>query len=176
MTRTTLVVAFAGLLAACSIRTSPPPSPPPIPAAPADGVLHIAVVWTAPVDLDLYVTDPSGEALYFGNNPTRAGARLERDARCADVASGATPIERANLPGPAPGRYRVGVDFIDACGLGLDAVPFRVVVDNGSTHREVDATIRRGEFKVIVLELEVGEDAGNTPVDQHSAGGNGSER
>lgn len=170
MRRHPLVLALAGCFASCSIRLPPPP-PPPIPAAPDDGALHVALVWSAAVDLDLYVTDPRGEALYFGNNPTRAGARLEQDARCTDVADGTTPSERANLSAPAPGRYRVGVDFIDACGRDLDTVPFRVAVDQGPMHRDVDGTIRRGEFKVIVLEFEVGEDGGRAPAVQHSAEG-----
>jgi len=143
------------LLAACTLRAHPPPS---IPAAPADGALHVALSWAAPVDLDLYVTDPSGEALYFANSPTRAGGRLEQDARCADVAGGAAAIERATLPTPAPGTYRVGVDFIDACDSGLDAVPFRVAVERGGVRRDAEGTARRGEFTVVVLEFEVGED------------------
>lgn len=150
------------VLAACATR-SVDSVPPPIPAAPPDGVVHVALTWSAPVDLDLYVTDPSGEALYFGNNPTRAGARLEQDARCATVTAGAPAIERSSLPTPAAGRYRIGVDFIDACGSGIDVVPFRVAVDGVGVRGDAQGTIRPSEFKVVVLEFEVGEDVGGRP-------------
>lgn len=143
-------------LAACRPLASAPPVPPPLPS---DEALHVLLAWAAPVDLDLYVTDPAGESLYFGNNPTRARARLEADARCPDVTGGApTGIEHALLEAPAPGQYRIGVDFLDDCRSGLAAVPFRVVVEMAGDRRSVVGTAQRGIFAVVVLELVVGED------------------
>src|SRR5438034_8468292 len=102
-------------LAGCSRRV---PGPPPLPAA-GPGV-SVTLAWTAPADLDLYVTDPSLETVYFGNPRTASGGTLERDARCTD---GPAPehVERARWERPPPGRYRVGVDFIECCaGRGGD--------------------------------------------------------
>jgi hypothetical protein len=153
-----VLVSLSSLLSACSGRAPQSASVvAPIAAPPADGALHVALAWTVPVDLDLYVSDPAGETLYFANNPTRAGARLEQDARCG--ARAGTTIERMRFPLPAPGRYRVGVDFIDACGAGSSsAVPFRVAVDHGAARAEAAGTALPGEFKVIVLEFDVTED------------------
>src|SRR6185295_2017200 len=101
---------------------------------------------------------PAGESLYFGNRRTRAGAVLADDARCGSAAAGGARLEEARLPSPVPGRYRVGVDFIDACGAAVDAVAFRVTVGRSPRQREVVSVIRPGEFAVVVLELELSED------------------
>lgn len=144
------------VVAGCAARVDPAPLPP---APPADGAVHVLLSWAAPVDLDLYVTDPAGEALYFGNNPTRAGARLEADSRCGDhAAPGTGGVEHAVLAAPVPGTYRIGVDYLQDCGTAVDAVPFRVVVARDARRRDAEGMAHRGMFNVIVLEFEVGED------------------
>ena len=148
-----LSVVFAGC--AAHPRSSAP-APPPAPQLPAASGLEVALVWTAPVDLDLYLTDPTWETVYFANNPSRTGAQLLRDTRCRDVATGATTaVELAGMTQPLPGRYRVGVDFIDACNGPRDAVSFRVVVDHRGMRREATGTIRLEEFEPIVVEFEL---------------------
>jgi len=155
--RSCLFVSLLPLLFACSSRVPQSASlVAPIAAAPVDGALHVALSWAVPVDLDLYVTEPGGETLYFANNPTRTGARLEQDARCG--ALGGAPVERMRFPVAAPGRYRVGVDFIDTCGAARGAVPFRIAVDQGTVRAEAEGTAVPNQFKVIVLEFDVTED------------------
>ena len=149
------VTVLATWLVACGAHSRVAvPTPP---AIPSDGALHVVLTWTAPVDLDLYLTDPAGESLYFGNNPTRAGARLAADARCGEVAH-AAGVEDAVLTTPAPGRYRVGVDYLDDCGSGIDVVPFAVAVGRGADRYEATGEAQRRAFNVVVLEFEVGED------------------
>lgn len=151
--------------AACAARQATAPAPAAAPAPPNDGALHVSLSWAAPVDLDLYVTDPAGETLYFANNPTRAGGLLERDTRCGALPADGTPsLERARLVAPAPGRYRVGVDFIDACGDSATTVPFRVAIDRGTAHREAAGSVGLGQFVVVAIEVDVHEDGlGNAP-------------
>jgi hypothetical protein len=118
--------------------------------------LQVALVWSAPVDLDLYLTDPTWETVYFANNPSRTGARLLRDTRCGDVAASESVfVELAGMTEPLPGRYRVGVDFIDACNAAHAPVSFRVVADYGGVRRESVGTIRLEEFQPIVIEFEL---------------------
>lgn len=157
----TRALVAAPLLAACAARTLPalPPLPPPA----GDTALRVTLAWAAPVDLDLYLTDPAGEALYFANTPTRAGARLAADARCARLAAGAPAREEAVATAPAAGRWRVGVDFMDACGTGLAAVPFRVAVDLGGARREAAGVARAGRFAIVVVEFEVDGDGRLVP-------------
>jgi hypothetical protein len=145
------------ILAACAAHSPAiPPPPPPAPALSPTSGLQVALTWNAPVDLDLYLTDPTWETVYFANNPSRTGARLMRDTRCRDVASrGNAFVELASIGAPQPGRYRVGVDFIDACNGPHEPVSFRIVADYGGMRRETTGTIRLEEFQPIVVEFEL---------------------
>jgi hypothetical protein len=145
------------VLGACAAhRPLSSPVPPSTPSLPAANGLQVALLWSAPVDLDLYLTDPTWETVYFANNPSRTGARLLRDARCGDVAATDTVfVELAGMTAPLPGRYRIGVDFIDACNAPHEPVGFRVVVNCGGVRRESVGTIRLEEFQPIVVEFEL---------------------
>ena len=133
-----------------------PLPPPTLPPAASASELTVLLGWSAPVDLDLYLTDPTSETVYFANSPSRSGARLLTDARCPDAAKPSDPlIEAASMPEPLPGRYRVGVDFIDACGAPAGPVTFRVVVDYGGARREAIGTIQLEHFQPTVLEFEL---------------------
>ena len=116
----------------------------------------MALAWSAPVDLDLYLTDPTWETVYFANTTSRTGARLLRDVRCRDVVgSESTFTELAGMTDPLPGHYRVGVDFIDACQASHDPVSFRVAATYGDVRRETTGMIRLEEFAPIVVEFEL---------------------
>jgi uncharacterized protein YfaP (DUF2135 family) len=144
-------------LAGCAASRPPAPSTaPPSPALPAAQGLQVALAWSAPVDLDLYLTDPTWETAYFANTPSRTGARLLRDVRCPDVVGGENAfVELAGMTDPLPGHYRVGVDFIDACKASHDPVSFRVVATYGDVRRETIGIIRLEEFLPIVVEFEL---------------------
>ena len=117
------LVALAAVVACGPARTA---APPPHAATYEGEGLRVSLLWDAPVDLDLYVTTPTGETIYYANR----GDAFVRDARCAD-ARGATLLEEARWRSPAPGRYRVGVDFPEACGDRVTEAPYRIVVDAG---------------------------------------------
>jgi len=145
---------LAVLLIGCAARARlelPPPAPP-IEAA-AD--LRVYLLWSAPVDLDLYLTDPTWETVYFGNTPSRSGGRLERAEGCVGAGAPSTFTEIARIPQPAPGTYRVGVDFIDACGTKIEQTSFRVVAAINGVTREATGVAKLNVFQPIVLELEL---------------------
>jgi hypothetical protein len=119
------------------------PAPPKAPPLAGPGLV-VTLVWDAPVDLDLYVTEPGLETVYFANRRTARGGRLEADARCAGRGPG-PQAERASWAVPEPGRYRVGVDFLERCAGRADRVPFRVVVDHDGRRREIVGEARLGE-------------------------------
>jgi hypothetical protein len=152
-----LAICLALALAACARRAlAPVPPAGPEPAGPG---LTVTLRWTAPVDLDLYVTDPALETVYFANPRTASGGVLERDARCAERQPG-EQVERARWTDPPPGRYRVGVDFLEACGMRLNEVAWALTVEGGGRRREIAGRARLAEREPRVLEFTVpGEDA-----------------
>lgn len=117
------------------------------------GSLRVRLAVPDGADLDLFVTDPAHETVYFANTPSRSGGVLVRDVRCGDPAP---RVETVVFPDAAPGRYRVGVDYAKSCDGADDPVPFVVVVDGRGV-----AETNRGEvapmvFLPIVLETDVG--------------------
>ncbi len=146
--RALVLLAVAG----CARRLPPPPAAPPSPPGPG---LTVTLLWEAPVDLDLYVTDPALETLYFANRRTAAGGALEPDVRCS-AQRGGLQAERARWTAPASGRYRVGVDFPEACDHQTKEVPFRVQVDLDGQRREMTGVARLTERAPQVLEFETG--------------------
>ncbi len=124
------------------------------PGAPFEaGRIRARLVFGDAADLDLYVTDPHQETVYFANSPSRSGGRLERDVRCDDPSPRVETVEFARA---VPGRYRIGVDFPpEGCGVDVTSVAFLVVFESDGQRREKRLTIRPGEFIPIVLEADV---------------------
>lgn len=115
------------------------------------GSARVRLAFGAGADLDLYVTGPDHETVYFANTPSRAGGALERDLRC-DAAS--PRIEVVKFDRAPPGAYRVGVDFPERCGRA-DAVAFVVVFEAGSAREERRRSIAPGHFLPVVMVGEV---------------------
>jgi uncharacterized protein YfaP (DUF2135 family) len=128
--------------------------------APADlsGGLLVRLAFDDVADLDLFVTDPLQESVYFANSPTRSGGRLVGDRRCND----ASPrIETVHFPKPIAGRYRVGVDFPKRCdetsatGDAKKEGLYVVRVEEGGRVLERRGMLTPGLFEVIVIEFDV---------------------
>jgi hypothetical protein len=136
------------LAVACGHAVTPRPSPS-APAAEQQG-LTVTLEWTAAVDLDLYVTDPAWGTVYYA----RRGGQFGEDARC--LADGPSARwERARWTRPPSGRYRVGVDFPEACGPAADSVPYRVIVDLDGVRREIAGTVRLRRRQPLAMEFTV---------------------
>jgi uncharacterized protein YfaP (DUF2135 family) len=82
-----------------------------------------------PTDLDLYVTDPSGTTVYFGNTRVFSGGQLDLDANAACSGNMGVNSEHVFWPqGSAPaGTYTVRVAHYESCIDGA-SVDFRVTV------------------------------------------------
>ena len=109
----------------------------------------------AGADLDLYVTDPSQETVYYANTPSRGGAgRLEADLRCDAAAS--PRVETIVFESARAGRYRVGVDRAATCEAGrAGAEPFLIAVEYGGLRRELRGEVLPARFLPRVLALEL---------------------
>jgi hypothetical protein len=147
------------LVVGCASRAPQAVPPPPSVALPDLPGLTVVLAWDAAVDLDLYVTDPTWETVYFANNPSRSGGRLRNDVRCADVAENRGSFrEIVHFAAPATGGYRVGVDLIDACDSGIELAGFRIATSlAGRPHEEKTGMIRLGEFQSLAHEYRLGE-------------------
>ncbi|MEN8160800.1 MAG: hypothetical protein ABFS41_12075 [Myxococcota bacterium] len=144
----TIAALFAATLAAASC-ASGPPEPPRPPAPPewddasrgAAGALEavlaaqppaprtelvVRLAFSGAADLDLYVSDPLDETVYYANTPVRSGGVLDADLRCEDPAP---RVETVRFAAPLAGRYRVGVDFQHRCPDGSDVVPWAISID-----------------------------------------------
>lgn len=121
---------------------------------PAEGALRVSLAFGHEADLDLFVTGPRHESVYFANSPSAIGGTLAADLRCGDAAQ---RLESVTFPAAPPGVYRVGIDFPEACYPGVEAVPFAVSVTRGgrAPAAPTRGIIRPGEFLTIVLETEV---------------------
>jgi hypothetical protein len=114
--------------------------------------LRVRLAFDSAVDLDLYVTDPSQETVYFANNPSRSGGRLDADVRC----DAATPrIETVRFRSAPAGRYRVGVDYPESCDGKRARTPFVLVLEHGRVRREQRGAVDWHRFLPIVLEEDV---------------------
>lgn len=120
--------------------------------------LVVRLAFDEAADLDLFVTDPAQESVYFANSPTRSGGTLIEDRRCEDPSP---RIEVVNYADPASGRYRVGVDFHRPCQDSALSGPeatqglYVVRVDEGNRVFEREGMVIAGQFEVIVLEFDV---------------------
>jgi hypothetical protein len=94
------------------------------------GDVAISLRWYSVADLDLYVTEPNGETIFYGNPTSNTGGQLDQDANAACSNPTTTPIENIFwAPTLAPtGTYTVSVDIYDRCGV--NNIPFELTVRN----------------------------------------------
>ncbi|MCA9491788.1 MAG: hypothetical protein KC621_17775 [Myxococcales bacterium] len=93
--------------------------------------VRISLVWDDRNDLDLHVTTPSGEVIYFGNKASRCGGLLDVDRNVRGETT--TPVENVRWArGSAPaGSYAVKVRNYAFHEPSKAPSPWRVEVENG---------------------------------------------
>jgi hypothetical protein len=165
---------IAALLATTLACASGPPAPPPAPPAPewddtssraadaleavlasgppaAQGELRVRLAFPAAADLDLYVSDPLDETVYYANTPVRSGGALDADQRCEHAAP---RVETILFTAPLRGRYRVGVDFQHRCGSDDGPVPWVIEIEKQGERRRLRGLAEWNIFKSRVDEFE----------------------
>jgi hypothetical protein len=94
------------------------------------GAIQITAAWQTGADIDLYVTDPSGDEISYRNRESRTGGILDHDARGACV-PGTGTIENVywSTPQPPRGRYSIELHYYGNCGVaGVTPVQVSVAV------------------------------------------------
>ncbi len=140
------------LLAGCGGK-KPELSPSAFPARP-EAALEIRLSFDGAADLDLHVTDPLLETVYFGNTPSTHGGRLDRDVRCERSAEGDDRRETVRFDAPLEGVYRVGVDYVKACRRFGRQADYRIRVVGPGLELEHEGRIEPGRFENEALVFE----------------------
>jgi hypothetical protein len=124
----------------------------------ATGGVQVTIHWESGADIDLYVRDPSGEALYFNreHRKTPAGGHLDHDARGDCRPEQDHPrIENAHWPDPAPsGEYGVELHYFGPCG-GNAETPVRMSVSLSGEILGVYEYLLEPEEKAHAVDFEV---------------------
>jgi hypothetical protein len=149
---------FCVAIAACAgpppktPRTTPPKTHPRFSDERPAGALEIRLIYSAEADLDLFVTDPRKEAVYFGNNPSLGGGELDIDRRCGAE----TPrVEVIRFPVPMKGEYRVGVSYDRACGFRRRSAPYILEIRADDVEIDRRGELAPGTFDSVALEFEL---------------------
>jgi hypothetical protein len=116
------------------------------------GTVRVRLAFPQSADLDLYVTGPTHETVYFANTPARTGGELERDLRCD---APAPRVEVVTFAAATAGPYRVGVDFPEHCEGAGDPVSFVVYLETATGRDERRRSIAPGHFLPIVMAAEL---------------------
>ncbi|HEV8123192.1 MAG TPA: hypothetical protein VGP80_03040 [Gemmatimonadales bacterium] len=93
------------------------------------GDVQVSVAWDAPTDVDLHVTDPSGEEIFFAHKNSASGGTLDLDS---NPACSIDNINNENVvwpTGSAPsGTYSVDLVYWSACSQPQSNYTVTVVV------------------------------------------------
>ncbi|HMV67020.1 MAG TPA: proprotein convertase P-domain-containing protein [Myxococcota bacterium] len=106
--------------------------------------VRVSLVWDNRNDLDLYVTSPSGETVYFSHKQSACGGALDVDRNIGGETL--TPVENIRwVKGTAPdGQYRVKVQNFRFHEPDQAPTPFRVEVEVGGDLQMYEGVISPG--------------------------------
>jgi len=79
------------------------------------GDIQITLTWQRSIDLDLWVTDPNGETVYWANDTSASGGSLDRDNYCSNMEVGRSENIFWSAGDALPGEYLVEVDYFGSC-------------------------------------------------------------
>jgi hypothetical protein len=114
-------------------------------------------------DLDIYVTDPLLETVYFANHRSKSGGRIIGDIRCDTEGP---RMEEVRFADPLPGKYRVGIDLPERCDERQTPAAYAVSVDGPGVSRRIHGVIPLQYFEVVVLEFDLPADKSGEIDDQ----------
>jgi len=94
----------------------------------ADADIAVTVRWTGASDVDLHVTDPNGNEVYYANESTAEGGRLDLDSN-AGCSIDNVNQETISWPKDAApdGDYTIVVDYFADCGQ--PSAPWSLTLD-----------------------------------------------
>jgi hypothetical protein len=99
------------------------------------GQLQVSVSWNSDADVDLYLVEPNGEEIYYGNSSSAAGGQLDLDSN-AGCSTGPRNENITYSSTPPSGTYTVRLNYWDSCGASSTnwVVTVQVAGRNPTTH------------------------------------------
>lgn len=138
----------------------PRPGGPELPPGLGSGDVQVTLIWSSKADLDLSVTDPDSDVVYYGNRSVASGGTLDRDANYPCGSDASSPAaENIYWPtGGAPvGSYQAAVVFTSDClGEGIQSFELIVQVGGRVVHQERHVLSTPGDR--VVVEFPGGSD------------------
>lgn len=111
---------------------------------PSNGQLSITLTWEDTADLDLHVTDPYGETIYYFRPSSNSGGSLEEDVEC-----GAQGVHSEQIQYPAgsaaSGNYVISIHYFRSCNSG-GPVRWNVTANADGRVQAYEGTIGSGQY------------------------------
>lgn len=107
----------AGTQDVCDPGSGADPTPTECEAVAAEGTLRFVLRWTTQVDMDLWVTEPGGNRIWYQNPSSPSGGQLDVDVQCSGN-GGLENIVWTSGDHPVDGTYQYKVNEYQQCGDG----------------------------------------------------------
>ena len=114
-----------------------------------EGLITVSMFWSTHDDLDLHVSTPSGEEVFYGN-PEAAGGHLDVDKQVGQFVD--YPIENIYFDEPKPGKYKVSIVNFTNRVYGDASVLVKVTVRGKSKTYKV--RVKDTDYQVDICEFE----------------------
>ena len=109
------------------------------------GPIQVTLEWDGDADLDLHVTDPAGDRVWYNYKSVPSGGLLDVDAHSECVLNGST-VENIVWQGvPPAGTYQVMVDHYATCGQDGPVSFTATLRRNGAVVETWTGTVGAGE-------------------------------
>ncbi len=130
--------------------------------APSSGDVQVLLSWNNYNDLDLIVTDPYGESVWYKNRSVPSGGQLEIDMN-AEYPDSKTPIENIFWQqGKAPnGTYNVFLKYYKQ-HENIAVNPYKIVVKQGDKKEEYIGTIINENEAIHICTFTLGNASTNS--------------
>ncbi|MDR1792241.1 MAG: S8 family serine peptidase [Bacteroidales bacterium] len=124
---------------------------------PSTGDVQVLLSWNNYNDLDLIVTDPYGETVFFRNRMAASGGQLEIDMN-VEYPDSKNPIENIYWqPNGAPnGTYNVYLLYYHRHESGINATPYNIKVKYGSKTEDYSGVIKKEDNTIHICSFTLG--------------------
>ena len=111
--------------------------------ASANGSLSVTLSWNGSADLDLHLTDPYGETIYYFHPASASGGALQQDHECA--AQDQTEVITYPSGQAVSGAYAISIHYFRACNVPRD-VSWKLIVTSDKGTQNYSGVVHPGDY------------------------------